>query len=119
MTRTMSAPLLALGLLLLFAQGVHAATVTVTWNQNTEPDVAGYKVYYGTAPRNQAAYANSVGVTGRTTTSAVLTLGAGTYYFAVTASDTAGNESAYSTEVSATVPAIQPPGKPGKPVLVP
>lgn len=119
MARTMNAFLVALGLIFMFAQGVHAATVTVTWNQNTESDVAGYKVYYGTAPRSQTAYTNSVAVTGKANTSAVLTLGAGTYYFAVTASDTAGNESAFSTEVSATVPAIQPPGKPGKPVLVP
>jgi fibronectin type 3 domain-containing protein len=119
MSRIVSASIMALGLLLLFVQGVHAATVTVTWNQNTESDVAGYKVYYGTAPRSQSAYANSVSINGKTSTTAVLTLSAGTYYFAVTARDTAGNESAFSTEVNATVPSIQPPGKPGKPVLVP
>jgi len=26
-----------------------AATVQVTWNPNTEPDLSGYKLYHGTA----------------------------------------------------------------------
>ena len=37
-----------LALLVLVATTVHAASVTVTWDPNTEPDVTGYMVFYGT-----------------------------------------------------------------------
>ena len=37
-----------LALLILVAATVHAASVTVTWDPNTEPDVTGYVVFYGT-----------------------------------------------------------------------
>ncbi len=73
------------------------ATVTLSWNQNTEPDLSYYRVYYGTSSRN---YSNSVGV-GTTTSATISNLTSGTiYYFALTAVDTSGNESARSVEVA-------------------
>ncbi len=73
-----------------------AYTVTLSWDANTESDLAGYKVYYGTSSRN---YTETIDV-GNTTTYQITGLSEGTYYFAVTAYDTSGNESDYSEEVS-------------------
>ncbi len=71
----------------------------VTWNANTEPDLSGYRVFYGTSSRN---YPNSISV-GKVTSATISGLTKGTkYYFAVKAVDTSGNLSGYSTEVSKT-----------------
>jgi hypothetical protein len=77
-----------------------SSTAFLSWDANTEEDLAGYKVYIGTASR---AYGPPVDV-GNVTSFKVLNLvRAQTYYFAVTAYDTSGNESGYSTEVSKTI----------------
>lgn len=79
------------------AAGVHA--ITLDWNANTETDIAGYRLYYGTA---SAPYANEIGVT--TSSAAVANLKNGaTYTFAVTAYNGDGFESAYSDPISYTV----------------
>ena len=81
---------------------VFAVTARVTWNKNTESDIAGYWVYYGTSPSN---YDYLVGV-GTTPSIDIAGLQAGkTYYFAVTARDTSGNQSGFSRQVSITIPA--------------
>lgn len=85
----------------LFVQPARAAEVTLAWDANTEPDLAGYKVYWGTASRS---YQNNADV-GNQTTYTVTGLSEGvTYYFAATAYDIYGNESGYSNEVVYTVP---------------
>lgn len=73
---------------------------TVSWNANTEPDLAGYRVYYGTQS-GQYQQSKGTGTVIVGATSHMITgLTAGTrYYFAVTAFDTSGNESGYSQEV--------------------
>jgi len=74
------------------------ATVTLAWNRNPEPDIAGYRLYYGTA----AEPFNTV-IDVRTTTATASDLLVGlTYTFAVTAYNTAGVESAFSKPVSYT-----------------
>src|SRR5438552_15709445 len=73
-----------------------AADVALSWSSNTEPDLAGYKVYYGAASHG---YGNPV-VIGLQTSYTVTGLSNGTYYFSVTAYDTSGNESGFSNEVS-------------------
>ncbi len=82
------------------------ASVTRTWtaptiNTNGTPltDLAGYTLYYGNSSGN---YTTTVNV-GNVTTYTFTNLAAGTYYFAVTAYDTSGNQSAYSNEVVQTV----------------
>jgi fibronectin type 3 domain-containing protein len=89
------------------ASSAFPGTATLSWNAPTTnadgtplTDLAGYKVYYGTASRT---YSQNIDV-GNVTTYAVnnLTDGA-TYYFAVTAYDTSSNESAYSNEASKTI----------------
>jgi len=75
-----------------------AGSLKASWNANAEPDLAGYKIYYGESSGN---YTNSINV-GKNTEHAITQLKDGvTYYFVITAYDTAGNESGYSPEVSA------------------
>lgn len=93
----------------------HAGTVTLAWDPNTESDLAGYKLYYGNAPRAQAPYTQTVLINDRTATNWQVTLNPGVYYFGLTAFDRTGNESGFSNEVSAQIQQVQPPGKPGKP----
>jgi subtilase family serine protease len=75
-----------------------ADDATLSWNPNSETDLAGYKVYYGTASR---LYGPPIPV-GNQTTYTVTGLCGGTYYFSVTAYNTSGSESGYSNEVSKT-----------------
>ena len=76
---------------------------TIAWSAPTKnadnsslKDLAGYKVYVGTSSHKYSSVRNA----GKVTQFTVGPLAAGTYYFCVTAYDTSGNESAYSTEVS-------------------
>ena len=77
-------------------------TMQLSWTANSESDIAGYKVYYDT-DGSVYPYANSVstGSTGTTYTLTGLTTGT-TYYAAVAAIDSDGNESWVSVEVSET-----------------
>jgi hypothetical protein len=87
-----------------------AATVQVTWNPNTEPDLSGYKLYHGTA---SGQYGEPVDVGNVTEHVMEITPQHGaTYYFALTAYDTSGNESGYSDEASCFVPDGVKPEKP-------
>ncbi len=81
-----------------------AASILVKWNANTESDLAGYKIYYGNQSRT---YGSSVNV-GKVTSYQLGNVSTGrTYYMALTAYDTSGNESGYSSESSVYVPAQQ------------
>ena len=69
---------------------------TLEWDANTEPDLAGYKLYCGAA---SGSYDTVIDV-GNSTTYTLTDLPAGrTYYIAATAYNTAGLESGYSNEV--------------------
>ena len=85
------------------------AQVTVGWDPSDDPELSGYKLYYGTASRS---YSFSV-ATGTQTTSEVTGLNEGTtYYFAATVTTTAGVESDFSSEIAYTAPACtSPPGQ--------
>lgn len=85
---------------------VFAGTANLSWNANTETDLAGYKIYYGTSPRTGTCppggypTANTINAS-NVTTYAINNLTDGqTYYFSITAYDTSGNESCFSSEVS-------------------
>jgi hypothetical protein len=87
-----------------------AATVQVTWNPNTEPDLSGYKLYHGTA---SGQYGEPVDVGNVTGHAMQITPEYGaTYYFALTAYDTSGNESGYSDEATCFIPDGVKPEKP-------
>ena len=68
--------------------------VTLTWDRNSESNIAGYNVYYG---RVSGDYTRLVTVADLTVVIAVK--GSKTIYFAATAYDTNGLESALSEEV--------------------
>ena len=77
-------------------------SVTLGWDPSGDPNVAGYKIYSGTASQT---YTNVV-VVGNTNNGTVTGLVAGaTYYFAATSYNGSGAESTFSAEVSYTVPA--------------
>jgi len=76
----------------------HAAEVSLAWDPNAEPDLAGYRVYYGLGSRNY----DKVMEVGSSTSCVVTGLEQGrTYYFAATAVNAANVESDFSNEVSA------------------
>ncbi len=82
----------------------HGATVRISWSANSEPDLAGYKVYYGTTSRESGSYSHVVNA-GLSTYVDISGLSSGaTYYFAVTAYDDSNNESGYSAEAHALIP---------------
>jgi hypothetical protein len=88
-------------ILMLFCTTVYSAQATLSWNPNSESDLAGYKVYYGNSSRS---YSFNVNV-GNQISYIVKDLVEGeTYFFAATAYDFTGNESGYSNEVSYDVP---------------
>jgi hypothetical protein len=103
-------PVAALVVLVVAASGslpANAASVTLTWNPDSTPALAGYRLHYGTASRS---YASHLAVGANATSATVSNLQNGrTYFFSVTAKNTAGLESAYSAEVSYSVPATPPP----------
>jgi hypothetical protein len=96
--------------------GTSYISVTLQWDANTETDLTGYKVYWGTAPRT---YGTPI-VLGNQTTYSLAGFTGGAYYFSVTATS-ATAESGYSNEVSFLVlanpppPTIGPMGPPGPP----
>jgi hypothetical protein len=86
------------------------AQIGLEWDDNTETDLEGYNVHVGLAP---GEYETVYMVTESDYVITGLTEGV-TYYMAVTAFDTAKNESDYSVEVSHT-PVIVDRDAPGKP----
>ncbi|NIA18329.1 MAG: hypothetical protein GWO79_00385, partial [Actinobacteria bacterium] len=80
------------------------AAITLTWDPPTTnvdgtplTDLEGYRVYYGTASGN---YDTNIDATNVVSYEVEGLIPGNTYYFAVTAYDTSGNESDYSNEVS-------------------
>ena len=77
----------------------------LTWNANTEEDLAGYRIYYGTEPRKgdcpkDGGYVKKVDA-GKNNTYTFTDLSAGkTYYFSVTSYNTSGKESCFSPEMN-------------------
>jgi hypothetical protein len=82
----------------------NSKTVKLAWDANTEPDLAGYKVYWGKA--SGGPYTNSPVPTVPVMTNPEYTtpeLANGRWYFVVTAYNTGGAESGYSNEVTASI----------------
>ena len=103
--------LVVFGLLitLLWSTSVLSADLTLAWDPNSEPDLKGYSVYFRRdtpgPPYDVAGDLNLSELTNSRAPSFVVSgLEKGfRYYFAVTARDTSGNESAFSDAVCANV----------------
>ncbi len=103
MAKRRKSPLLTFLLILIPMQCIFlpvnslASYLTLAWDPNTEQDLAGYRIYYGTASRE---YVDSIDVGNVTTYRLDDLLEDVTYFLAVTAHDNSGNESDFSNEVS-------------------
>ena len=94
--------LLTLFLILFFCSHAHAIDYTLSWDANTEPDIAGYRVYYkaGSSGQPSGDYDVIIDV-GNVTSKTIEGLEESiVYYFAVTAYDTSGLESVFSEEIT-------------------
>ena len=84
-------------LLILSPAVVCADQVTLAWDTNLEPDVAGYILYYGTQSRYYDYDVDVGDITSITISGLAEDV---TYYFSVTAYDVEGNESNFSAEIT-------------------
>jgi Bacterial Ig domain len=88
-------------LLASFAASTQAQSVTLAWDANPSPGIVGYRLYQG---GDSGTYTNVIAV-GNVTSNQVSGLIPGaTYFFAATDYDTNSLESAFSNEISYTVP---------------
>jgi hypothetical protein len=76
-----------------------AGTITLAWNANPEPGIAGYILYYGTTP---GAYSASINVGNKTSYVFTEPQEGRVYYFALQAFNVAGVGGPLSTEISST-----------------
>src|ERR1017187_8303070 len=86
-----------------------ASDVTLVWDPSLAPNIACYRLYCGTHP---GVYKQTIEVGNATTTQVSNLVTGTTYFFAVTASDTTGLESAFSNEVSYDIPSATPSPSP-------
>jgi hypothetical protein len=82
-----------------------ALGVTLAWDPVPDPNLAGYRLHYGTA---DGVFTHEVEVGTSTTVSVSNLVDGETYFFVVTAYNTSAIESAPSNEVSYTVPGSAP-----------
>ena len=102
--------LLTILAILAIAGIAQAATINVSWNPNTEEDLSGYRLYVGQASGQYGEPVDVGNVTGHVME--ITPQHGATYYFALTAYDTSGNESGYSDEATCFVPDDGEPDKP-------
>jgi len=80
-------------------------TAKLAWDAVTNPNLRGYRIYYGPEPGEYLQTRGQGIDAGNVTTYAIEGLASGRrYYFAVTAIDTANNESTFSNEVFKDIP---------------
>ncbi|MGB8225261.1 MAG: right-handed parallel beta-helix repeat-containing protein [Sedimentisphaerales bacterium] len=84
-----------------FSADAGDATVSLNWNDNAEGDLDGYNIYRSTTSGSGYSQLNGSLLSSSDYTDNSVTNGT-TYYYVVTAVDTSSNESAYSSQVSAT-----------------
>jgi hypothetical protein len=80
-----------------------AADISFSWDTNTDPDLEGYRLYYGTSSGTYQYNVDTGNVTTFTLSDPNLTAGQ-TYYFALKVYNTSSQESSFSNEVVYTIP---------------
>ena len=84
--------------LILFPASLFAGTIKLTWDPVSDPDLAGYRVYYGTSP---GAYTQTAVIGSQAAAELTNLQDCRVYYLAVKALDSNGNESvSFSNEIS-------------------
>lgn len=118
--------LLCLAVALFTAAPGHARSVTLAWDANTEPDIAGYKIYYRSGDAvlpfdgTGAAQGPSPVDVGKNLGATLSDLSDGqTWYFSVTAYNSAGYESSFSNTVASPPPAVSVNGAPALAPIAP
>ena len=88
-------------------QGEITSTVTLSWQTPVSStdgspmaDLSGFNIFYGKSPQS---YTDMIDA-GNVRTYVLQNVPAGTYYFAITAYDSAGNETDFSPEVKKNLP---------------
>jgi hypothetical protein len=99
------APLAAFAVILCAIGQLAAAEVTLAWDPNSEPDLAGYQLYYAV---NGDVSAEILDVGNVTTVTVTGLLEGVAYWFVATAYNTSGLESDPSNEISTLCPACHP-----------
>ena len=98
-----NAAIVVLAFLIFFPAPSNAATLRVSWNANTETDLGGYLIYYGTQSGNYSACYD----VGKVTSYGITGVQSGTtIYIAMAAYDSSQNDSALSAEQHVTVPNV-------------
>jgi hypothetical protein len=82
-------------LILLCATAGRAQSVTLAWDASPSPEVVGYRIHFGTNAGSYAFVTNA----GLVRTQTVIVPHTGRWFFAATAMDANGLESAFSNEV--------------------
>ncbi|KHE90273.1 MAG: fibronectin type III domain-containing protein [Candidatus Scalindua rubra] len=90
----------------------YLSQVTLTWDPNTEEDLAGYKLHYGTSSGNYNTVVNAGNQSYYTLSNLV---SGQTYYISVTSYDLSGNDSTNSSEIIYTVPVFNDTDEDGAP----
>jgi hypothetical protein len=80
-------------------------SVTLAWNQSTDPTVVGYNIYYGGASDN---YTNTLSAGNATNITVSGLVEGATYYFAATTYNNSDVQSPFSSQVSYTVTTASP-----------
>ena len=96
-----------LAISMLFFANSFAGEIKVSWKENQESDLSGYRIYYGNRSKS---YDQMIDV-GKVASFVISGLQDNVeYFFALTAYDSDANESAFSAEVSGVPGDSQPPG---------
>ncbi len=88
----------------------YPAEITIDWNNNIEPDLAGYNVYRSSQAGGPYSLMNLSGLVLNSVYADDGVPFGVPYYYVITAVDVAGNESAYSVEATATAEDTTSPG---------